>query len=953
MLASSRQVHFHESGGLLRDPVGSSLLQATDGNLYYVLGTLPWDTILRVPLQGSGESLGNLMDGHGGYLIQASSGQLYGTTEYSHDLCGLIFTHQPGVGLTTLYSFPRGPGAPCRPIALIEGSDGAFFGVTAEGGASGRGTAFRITPQGVLTVLNDFASSPDSTGPVAGLLAADDGHFYGVTAPRYEGRLGTVFRMTSTGEVTYLHRFRGGPEGKYARHLVATVDGSLYGVTSAGGRYDLGTIFDGRLMARSPRCTTSRAATIGETPNALTLGSDGNLYGTTEHGGVADHGSVFRLTPQHQFATVHHFREPADGVDPSGLTQAADGFLYGTTRFGGFGGCGIAYKMSLDGEITILHHFLADGGPCATRSGLVQGADGNFFGVARQAVYRMTPAGTVTVLRSMFLMDGEYIQLEPLGLVKGIDGHLYLTIPAGISGYYSGEIFRITIAGVTRLLFQPPFSFGQGGPVGPFMPGADGHLYGTCVSSLPANVTSFCRLEANGTLTILRTFDQATEGALYRTALAETHGTMTRLGDGHFYGTTLTAGPFGAGTLYRIRAFPDRVSGVTVTPESDQAVRLAWSPSGASSYTIGRSDCRGSEVVIATGVTTTAFVDPFVERGARYCYVVTAVNAFGESVASHRVSITAGRPVVADVNHDLRSDVVVYRPDGGVWFVRQGMASHASTAAYRWGAATDVPVAGDFDGDGRMELTVFRPSTGEWYLRLSSTGYQQERRYVWGAIGDVPLAADFDGDGVTDSDGVPTRRHGVLFRWSLVRAALVRQLRVRPCVRVGQRGRYPRRRRLRRGWPDRSHGIRPGKRQTDPEVLHGGIPIDRDDLLGCDRRCAPRRRLRRRRPQRNRGVSSDRGTLVHRVFIGPVAGVARHSVGRAGRHAGAGRFRWRRAHRSHRVPTRNRSVVCPVYARLSGVGVGVLGRARRHRGAVTFSNVLLPRWWHTGKSAAT
>jgi hypothetical protein len=54
---------------------------------------------------------------------------------------------------------------------------------------------------------------------------------------------------------------------------------------------------------------------------------------------------------------------------------------------------------------------------------------------------------------------------------------------------------------------------------------------------------------------------------------------------------------------------------------------------------------------------------------------------------------------------------------------------------------TDLPVVGDFDGDGKTDLTIFRPSSGEWFVRYSSTGfsYSGYGAYQWGVGADVPM----------------------------------------------------------------------------------------------------------------------------------------------------------------------------------------------------------------------
>ena len=58
--------------------------------------------------------------------------------------------------------------------------------------------------------------------------------------------------------------------------------------------------------------------------------------------------------------------------------------------------------------------------------------------------------------------------------------------------------------------------------------------------------------------------------------------------------------------------------------------------------------------------------------------------------------------------------------------------------AHQWGLSGDVPVTGDFDGDGRTELTVYRPSDGYWFVRFSSHEYSvaTHGEFQWGLPGD-------------------------------------------------------------------------------------------------------------------------------------------------------------------------------------------------------------------------
>lgn len=99
----------------------------------------------------------------------------------------------------------------------------------------------------------------------------------------------------------------------------------------------------------------------------------------------------------------------------------------------------------------------------------------------------------------------------------------------------------------------------------------------------------------------------------------------------------------------------------------------------------------------------------------------------------------------ADFDGDRKSDISVFRPDTGVWYVQKSNGSGYIIIGF--GLSTDVLAPGDFDGDGKTDLAVFRPSDGSWHTLGKANLYSAR---AFGANGDIPAPADYNGDGKAD-----------------------------------------------------------------------------------------------------------------------------------------------------------------------------------------------------------
>jgi uncharacterized repeat protein (TIGR03803 family) len=409
-----------------------------------------------------------------------------------------------GQTFTTLADFNYANGA--GPVAaMIQGFDGNLYGTTLSGGTAQLGTLFKISPGGQLSTLYNFCSQAactDGVFPYSAVVQDQSGNFWGTTKGSPPYGLGTVFKITPAGTLTTMHSFDGTDGSQVETGLTLGSDGNFYGVTSYSGANNGGTVFS---ITPAGTFTTLHDFNFSDGNNpvsALVQATDGDFYGTTLFSGANGGGTVFKMTAAGSLTTLYNFcLQPncADGEFAYGtLIQASDGNLYGTTAGGGTisgcggGSCGTIFKLTLSGALTTLHNFCTeskclDGGePLA---GLVQGAGGEFYGVAVYGgangdgtLFRISSVGKFIVLHTFDAADGA----APRGtLMQDTNGTFYgTTYTSGPGGY--GTIFSRS-AGVRPFVKTNPSS----GPVGAAIIILGTNLTGAASVSFNSTVATF------------------------------------------------------------------------------------------------------------------------------------------------------------------------------------------------------------------------------------------------------------------------------------------------------------------------------------------------------------------------------------------------------------------------------------------------------------------------------
>ena len=363
---------------------------------------------------------------------------------------------QAGVTFTTLASFNGQQNGAYPAGELLQARDGNFYGTTIQGGDSDYGTVFKVNPDWTVSSLFSFNSN-NGAYPRSGLAQSLSGElsFYATTTEGGANGLGTVFKILADGNFTPLFSFNGTNGANPQSGLTWSSSGSLLGVTYSGGTNNwppaYGTVFEvttgGELTSLVSFDGPNGLGPYG----ALVQGPDGNYYGTTQFGGSESLGTVFRITPAGVFTSLASFHGTNGARPCSRLAVGNDGNLYGTAYTGGLSNLGTIFRMSTSGDLTTVFSFAGTNGSNPFDGLTFVEAEGAFYGTTSSGggptgegvgtVFRLTPDGTLTTLVAFEGSNGAF---PVAGLTRGTDGNLYSTTQKG-GANGMGTLFRLAI----------------------------------------------------------------------------------------------------------------------------------------------------------------------------------------------------------------------------------------------------------------------------------------------------------------------------------------------------------------------------------------------------------------------------------------------------------------------------------------------------------------------------
>lgn len=329
-----------------------------------------------------------------GGLVNPGDGHFYGAARWAESATGgVIFRIAPGQDAEIVHEFGSVVGSsetnyggsnPSCP--MIIGHDGAFYGATDTAGANARGTIYRISPDGVFSVLRDLQPSDGFirwmiATPAGGLMASTDGGgpegggcLYASGPDGLFERVSSFQRGPSFPPLTPVPEGTRVPFREPARLLVGS-DDRIYGSFSAGG-----------LIHPSGRFRLSYGAMFRhDGPGQETILFENPRVGDRAYPEVAVEGGfvgitgdkLVRISLEGSITTLDQFEETPSF--PS-VSLAQGDAVYGNSFYGGSHDSGYFFRHTPGEGIVILHEFTPE--YYSRLRSMVAGNDGMVYGIA-------------------------------------------------------------------------------------------------------------------------------------------------------------------------------------------------------------------------------------------------------------------------------------------------------------------------------------------------------------------------------------------------------------------------------------------------------------------------------------------------------------------------------------------------------------------------------------------
>ncbi|MGA3065699.1 MAG: choice-of-anchor tandem repeat GloVer-containing protein, partial [Tepidisphaeraceae bacterium] len=464
-----------------------------------------------------------------------------------------------------------------------------------------------------------------------------------------------------------------------AQGVVADNSGDLFGTTEAGGDHDSGTIWELASGSTVPTALYSfTGASDGSSPVAITIDSAGNLYGTTLNGAAETFGTIWELPKG--ATTVTNLYTFTTKAQASGIAIDSNGDLFGTTQFQGTDGIGSIWE-------------LAAGATAPT------------------TLYSFTNS-----------TDGEY----PQGIAIDSAGNLYGACADSSIG--SGTLWKLPVgATAVTTLYAFPGGADVAYPDGVAID-AEGNLFGTDSYTGADNNGTAWEFAAGATaVTTLYSFTDGNDGAV--------PGEVCLDHDGDFFGTTLTGGSAGNGTIFEFAGITTPELTLT-TPASAVSVNVG------DSYTIDWTGGSPTDSVQlwAEGGPNNAWLEltPGVAQSAgSYTWNTTGIAHGWYYFQAWDIPTSASSYAVQSPNYLHIVDSAAAAPTVSI-----SNPVLAGEAIAQGGNYTVNFTAGDGAGDTNsvyVQLWVYSGNTGQWTV-LPSANYlpASQGYYVWQTTGVAP-----------------------------------------------------------------------------------------------------------------------------------------------------------------------------------------------------------------------